>query len=88
VKSLKERIGESHFNKRIEIESGYRKGYVLFGYWKVRFKTVERILDVIRFFLKIMGLWYLGVKNTLDYRLNGLPVRNKLLFLRKDLSDF
>lgn len=73
--SIENRIGADHLVRRIAIESGYYKSRVVFGYWKIRFVTMRRILNALKFILKSTGVWEAGIRGALDYRVREQRVR-------------
>lgn len=79
-KSLEKRLGHTHLERRRRIETDCEKTHFTFGYWELRLHHIERMLKVLKWGLRGLGLWNTGVANTLKYRLNihrprlqGLP---------------
>jgi hypothetical protein len=75
LKVLEERIGPEHLRKRLEIERSYHDKQVTFGYWVVNSRFARGLERMVELAFRATGLWAVGRRHALDYRLTRHAMR-------------
>lgn len=74
VEKISRRIGKKHLEERLLLEAQYERQGILFGETRLGRKWARRLTNSCATFLKALGLWERGVRNSLDYRISERSV--------------